>query len=80
MNTWKDFKKELKKQFYLENATYKAHAKLRILSKKRSIRDYVKEFTKIILEIPDYLYKEALFAFMDGLQHWVRMEIERKGG
>lgn len=33
----------------------------------------------MLLEIPDYPDKEALFAFMDGLQNWVKMEIERRG-
>ncbi|KAF2308338.1 hypothetical protein GH714_040416 [Hevea brasiliensis] len=30
-------------------------------------------------KIPDYLDQEALFAFMNGLQNWVKMEIERRG-
>ena len=32
-----------------------------------------------MLEIPEYPDKEALFAFMDGLQSWVRLELQRGG-
>lgn len=45
------------------------------LQHKGSIQDYVKEFTKVLLEILDYLEKEALFAFMDGLQRWTKRKI-----
>ncbi|KAF2305838.1 hypothetical protein GH714_008308 [Hevea brasiliensis] len=79
ISTWDDFKKELKKQFYPENAAHEARAKLRCLSHKGSIRDYVKEFMEILLEIPDYPDTKALFAFTDGMQNWARLEIERRG-
>ena len=39
----------------------------------------MKEFTEVILEIPDYPEKEALFSFVDGLQHWTKLEIQRRG-
>lgn len=39
----------------------------------------MKEFFEVILEILNYHDGEALFAFMDCLQSWVRMEIERCG-
>ncbi|KAF2282515.1 hypothetical protein GH714_044044 [Hevea brasiliensis] len=79
ISTWDDFKRELKKQFYPENAAHEARAKLRRLSHKGSIREYVKEFMETLLEIPDYPDTEALFAFTDGLQNWARLEIERRG-
>lgn len=49
-------KSELKKQFYPDNAEKEARAKLRRLT--QNIRDYVKEFSEVLLEIPDD--KEAL--------------------
>lgn len=79
LNTWEEFKKELKRQFYPENAEEEARAKLRRLQQKGSIRDYVKEFLEVLLEIPDYPDKEAFFTFKDGLQNWVKMEIQRRG-
>ncbi|KAF2282258.1 hypothetical protein GH714_043951 [Hevea brasiliensis] len=77
--SWDEFKRELKRQFYPENAAHEARARLRRLSHRGSIRDYVKEFMETLLEIPDYPDAEALFAFTDGLQTWARMEIERRG-
>ncbi|KAF2282442.1 hypothetical protein GH714_044055 [Hevea brasiliensis] len=60
ISTWDDFKKELKKQFYPENAAHEARAKLRRLSHKGNIREYVKEFMETLLEIPDYPYGSSL--------------------
>lgn len=73
--TWSDFKKESKKQFYPENAALETRAKLRRLTQRESVWDYVKEFFEVILKIPDYHDDEALLAFLDGLQHWVRLKV-----
>ena len=35
-----------------------------------SIRDYVKEFFSLMLEIPNMIKEELLFNFMDNLQGW----------
>ncbi|KAF2314208.1 hypothetical protein GH714_024087 [Hevea brasiliensis] len=40
MTAWGDFKRELKRQFYPNNATDEAHARLCRLTQKGSIRDY----------------------------------------
>ncbi|VFQ66115.1 unnamed protein product [Cuscuta campestris] len=79
IDTWAEFRSELKKQFYPSNVEEKAQGKLRRLQHKGSIREYVKEFTEVLLEIPDYPDKEAFFAFMDGLQQWARLELQRRG-
>ena len=44
-----------------------------------SIRDYVKEFSSLMLEIPNMTEKEFLFNFMDNLQGWVEQELRRRG-
>ncbi|KAF2315657.1 hypothetical protein GH714_040179 [Hevea brasiliensis] len=44
-----------------------------------AIRDYVKEFSEVLLEIPEYPDQELLFLFKDGLQAWARLEVERRG-
>ncbi|KAF7821490.1 Transposon Ty3-I Gag-Pol polyprotein [Senna tora] len=81
INTWVEFKKELKQQFYLVNVEEEARAKLRRLQHKGTIRDYVKDFTEVLLEIPDYPDKEAFFAFVDGLQNWHdKPKTKDKGG
>ncbi|KAJ4729346.1 putative Gag-pol polyprotein [Melia azedarach] len=68
IDTFDDFKRELKRQFYPENAEDEARGRLRRLKQSGSVRDYVKEFTSLVLEIPDMSDKDSLFFFMDGLQ------------
>ena len=73
INTWEEFKADLKRQFYLENAEDEARGKLRRLTQKGSIREYVKEFSELLLEIPDMGEKDSLFSFMDGLTGWCKL-------
>jgi len=80
ITTWDGFKRELKKQFYPKDAEYKARAKLhRLQHQDGRIREYVKEFQELLLEIPNIGEQDALFCFLDGLQGWARMELERRG-
>lgn len=46
---WDKFKGELKRQFYLQNVVHEDSRRLRELKQTSSIRDYVKEFTKLTL-------------------------------
>ncbi|KAK0594587.1 hypothetical protein LWI29_037966 [Acer saccharum] len=78
IHTWEDFKKELKRQFCPTNAEKEARGHLRRLKQKGSIRDYIKEFTTLSLEIEDMSEKDSLFYFMDGLKDWARVELERR--
>jgi hypothetical protein len=79
ITTWRGFKDELKKQFYPESATDEARTKLRHLKQTCTIREYVKEFTELLLEIPDMSDSDVLFSFTDGLQGWVKLELKRRG-
>ncbi|XP_043717547.1 uncharacterized protein LOC122665462 [Telopea speciosissima] len=79
IDTWDEFKKELKKQFYPENAAYLARKSLKRLKHTGSIRDYVKEFSTLMLEVPSMTDEELLFNFMDGLQGWAAQELQRRG-
>ena len=79
IDTWADFKREIKKQFYLEDVGYIARKKIKHLKHKGSIRDYVKEFASLMLEAPDMNEKELLFNFMDNLQGWAEQELRRCG-
>lgn len=54
-----------------------ARAKFRRLTDCGSIQDYVKEFTELRVEIPSMTDVDALFAFVNGLQLWVRLEVQR---
>ncbi|CAL1359540.1 unnamed protein product [Linum trigynum] len=68
MVRWEDFKREIKKQFYPENVEFEARSKLRRLTQRGVVREYVKEFSELLLEIPDITDKEAMHDFLDGLQ------------
>jgi hypothetical protein len=78
VSTWQEFKAELKRQFYPEHATDDARRKLRRLKQTGTVRDYVKAFTELMLEIPDMTEQDALFAFEDGLASWAQMEVKRR--
>ena len=52
METWEDFKAEFKRQFFPENAEFEARKRLTQLAHNKSIREYVKEFQELMLELP----------------------------
>ncbi|XP_075091881.1 uncharacterized protein LOC142172029 [Nicotiana tabacum] len=68
IETWEQFK-ELKKQLYPVNVVYEARQKLRELQQTATIREYVREFTTLMLQIPSLSKEDSLFYFMDGLQN-----------
>ncbi|RVW74601.1 hypothetical protein CK203_050922 [Vitis vinifera] len=67
-STWDAFKREIKRQFYPKDVAYLARMKR--LKHTGSIREYVKEFSTLMLEIPNMSDEELLFNFMDNLQSW----------
>ncbi|KAJ9680701.1 hypothetical protein PVL29_019883 [Vitis rotundifolia] len=79
IETWEDFKREIKRQFYPEDVAYLARKNMRRLKHTSSIRDYVKEFSSLMLEIPNMTEEELLFNFMDNLQGWAEQELRRRG-
>ncbi|CAL1360791.1 unnamed protein product [Linum trigynum] len=79
MESCDDFKREIKRQFYPENVEFEARSRLRRLAHEGEIRGYVKEFSELLLEIPDYTDKKAMFTFLDGLQPWAKLELQRRG-
>ncbi|XP_022844753.1 uncharacterized protein LOC111367889 [Olea europaea var. sylvestris] len=78
-DTWDKFKREIKRQFYPENVVYEARKKLRELKHTRTIREYVKEFTTLMLQIPSTPDDDLLFYFLDGCATWVRQELQCRG-
>ena len=79
IDTWAEFKREIKKQFYPEDAGYIARRKIRHLKHTGSIRDYVKEFSSLMLEAPGMNEKNLLFELMDNLQGWAEQELRGRG-
>ncbi|KAH9722467.1 Endonuclease [Citrus sinensis] len=79
IDTWADFKQELRKQFAPSNTEKEARVRLRRLKQSGSIRDYINEFTTLMLEISDMSDKDSLFYFQDGLKDWAKTELDRRG-
>ncbi|KAG8474309.1 hypothetical protein CXB51_033861 [Gossypium anomalum] len=61
IGTWKEFQYEFKVQFYPEYAEDEARAKLRRLLQQGTVREYVQEFSELMLQISDMGEKEAFF-------------------
>ncbi|KAF2302245.1 hypothetical protein GH714_033861 [Hevea brasiliensis] len=76
--SWDDFKRELKAQFYPENVAYNARCKLNDLQQTGSIREYVREFSTLMLNIKDMTGTYRLFNFLKGLKPWVKNELMRQ--
>jgi len=79
IRTWEAFKGELKKEFYPKNAEEVARKKLRGLKHTGSLKDYVREYFSLMLEIPDMPDKSRFLYFLDGLQRWAEQELKRRG-
>ncbi|GJX87503.1 putative retrotransposon gag domain, aspartic peptidase domain protein, partial [Tanacetum coccineum] len=77
IDTWAEFVADFKKQFYPENAKNEAKSRLRKLKQSGTIREYVKEFTTLVLEIPKLSDQDSLFYFLDGLQGWAKTDTRR---
>ncbi|KAJ8511860.1 hypothetical protein OPV22_002294 [Ensete ventricosum] len=72
---WEDLKRELRTQFLPENTEFIARRKLRQLRQSTTIRDYVKQFSALMLDIRDMFEKDKLFSFLDGLKPWAQQEL-----
>ena len=79
IESWEILKKELKDQFLPLNTTWMARESLKKLKQTGSVRDYVKEFSSLILDIKDMSEVDKLFNFMSGLQGWAQTELRRQG-
>ncbi|XP_016684229.2 uncharacterized protein [Gossypium hirsutum] len=73
------FQGELKKQFYPQYAEKEARAKLRRLTQQSTVRDYVREFSELMLQISYLNEKESFYWFEDGLKMWAKQELHRLG-
>lgn len=53
IDTWEAFKQELRRQFSPENVAHDARKRMKELKHTRSIREYVEEFSGLMLQIPN---------------------------
>ncbi|KAK9725073.1 hypothetical protein RND81_05G120500 [Saponaria officinalis] len=78
ISTWEEFKADFKKQFYPENAREVALRKLRALKHTGTIKDYIKQYSSLLLDIDNLPEDVSLLYFMDGLQRWAEQELRRR--
>ena len=57
-------------QFLPTNIAWVAREALKRLKHTRSVREYIKEFSSLMLDINNMLEEDKLFNFMSGLQGW----------
>ncbi|XP_062093601.1 uncharacterized mitochondrial protein AtMg00810-like [Humulus lupulus] len=67
ITTWEDLKRELKTQFLPENVACIAQRQLRELKHTGTIREYVKKFSGLMLDIKDMSKVDKLFTFLEGV-------------
>lgn len=79
IDVWKDLKKELRDQFLPCNTAWVARDALKKLKHTASVRDYVKQFSSLMLDIKDMSEADKLYNFMSGLQTWAQLELRRQG-
>ncbi|KAL8124045.1 hypothetical protein AgCh_011887 [Apium graveolens] len=76
--TWETLKQELKDQFLPLNMAWVARKNLKVLKQSGSIRDYVKEFSSLLLDIKNMSEEDKLFNFMSRLKPWAQNELRRQ--
>ncbi|XP_031131542.1 uncharacterized protein LOC116032935 [Ipomoea triloba] len=78
IESWDRLKKELKGQFLPGNASWFARESLRRLTHSGTLRDYVKTFSSLMLDVQNMSEDDKLFNFMSGLQPWAQAELRRQ--
>ncbi|KAL0354280.1 UNVERIFIED_CONTAM: hypothetical protein Sangu_1009300 [Sesamum angustifolium] len=78
LDTWALLREAIQEQLFLENVEYNARRALRKLEHTGSVRDYVKAFSALMLDIRDMSEKDKLFTFMKGLKPWARLQLQRQ--
>ncbi|CAO2821077.1 unnamed protein product [Amaranthus hypochondriacus] len=79
INIWDEFKRDFKRQFYPENAKAVALKKLRELRHTGTIKEYIRQFTSLVLEVDEMSEEIQLIYFTGGLQRWAEQEVQRRG-
>ena len=70
--------KEMRDQFLPSNTSWLARDKLKRLRQTGSVREYIKEFTPVMLDIQNMSDEDKLHNFILGIQGWAQKELRRK--
>ena len=68
----------MRDQFFPENVEHLTMEKIIALKQTRSIRDYVRQFSTLMLDIRGTSEKDKVFFFKNGLQPWAKTKIHKK--
>jgi hypothetical protein len=79
IETWEALKQELKEQFLPSNSSWVARDALAKLKHDGSVREYVKKFSSLMLDVTDMSETDKLYTFLKGLQSWAQLELRRQG-
>ncbi|KAA0067733.1 uncharacterized protein E6C27_scaffold352G00520 [Cucumis melo var. makuwa] len=75
IDTWDALKGELRSQLFPENVEILARRKLHELKYTGNIREYVKQFAGLMLDIRDMSEKDKVFCFVEGLKPWAKTKL-----
>ncbi|KAL6174504.1 hypothetical protein ACLB2K_051150 [Fragaria x ananassa] len=76
---WSTMKREMKAQFLPCNAAWVVRESLKKLQHTSTVREYVKEFSSLMLDISNMSKEDKLFNFLFGLQTWAQTKLQRQG-
>ena len=76
IDSWEALKKELKDQFLPTNTAWVARDSKK-LKHTGIVREYVKTFSSLMLDIKNMSEEDKLFNFMSSLQPWAQLELKR---
>ncbi|XP_059437724.1 uncharacterized protein LOC132170646 [Corylus avellana] len=79
ITNWEALRKELRDQFLPCNTAWVARDSLKKLKHTTSVREYVKQFSSLMLDIKDMSEADKLYNFTSGLQVWAQLELRRQG-
>lgn len=68
IETWEMLKKELKTQFLLSNSSWLARDELRRSKQSSTVRDYITDFSSLMLNIGNMVEEDKLHYFINGLK------------
>jgi hypothetical protein len=77
--TWENMRNELKDQFLPCNTAWVARDSLKILKHTTLVREYVKQFSSLMLDIKDMSKADKLYNFLYGLKGWAQLKLRRQG-
>lgn len=78
IETWDVLKRELKGQFLPGNASWLTRESLKKLKHTGYVRDYINEFSSLMLDIKNMADEDKRFNFISGLQPWAQTELRRQ--